>query len=431
MHGTCGPAAQRCPGRQQHGRDALGGREGHGTRSLRPGHLLHLPSSPRRGRGRAGLAGDAGQRSQLEPFSAVQLCGHRRPAPHRQRAGGRRRRGRHGPQRAPLRARTLPPPSGRYKPLFPTAVAELLPPGRSCRSPWEPPPGLPGPSRALFCGGSRPQPALILGGAALPAGAGQHSPRGDGATLRQRLRPSASSVPHAGLFPRRGGCAGAGNERRPASGARRSQQDGAQRASPRRHGDPQSSGAGRHFAALYGDALRQPLVVARAAGAGPPWRAAGTPRAPGSAASSAPAGSGTLTPIWPECRVSTGAAGGAGPGGQCPRTGLCRAGRPGPRPVLVPVPGHAAPRAPPPPGRGRPIPAAGPCWGGRRGARPRRGRVSRRALVTGTSRSPHPSSRSLPGEGELPPVPPFKELGNFTAEFSLLPRTRSAPFYLT
>lgn len=236
----------------------------------------------------------------------------------------------------PLRAPPLPSPRGRYKPLFPTAVAELLPPSPSCRSPWKPPPGLPGPGRALFRGGSRPQPALIVGGAALPAGAGQHPPPGDGATLRQRLGPSASSVPHAGLFPRRGGRGGAGNERRP-------QQDGARRSSPRRHGDPQSSGAGWHFAALYGGALRQPLVVVRAAGAGPPWRAAGTPRAPGSAASSAPAGSGTRTPTWLGCRVSTGADGGAGPGGQCPRTGRCRAGRPGAGAVAVLVSGITRP----------------------------------------------------------------------------------------
>lgn len=127
------------------------------------------------------------------------------------------------PRGAPLRSR-------RYKPLFPTAVAELQPPpGPSCRSPWAPPPpGLPGPGRALLRGGSRPQPALILGGAALPAGAGQHPPPGDGATLRQRLGPSASS----GLFPGPGTRGGAGNQRRAANGARRWRQDGARRASP-------------------------------------------------------------------------------------------------------------------------------------------------------------------------------------------------------
>lgn len=415
------PAVQRCPGRQR------------GTRHSEPPARSPPPPPPPPVQPRRDLAGGAEQRSQLRPVqrcpssagTAGQLRTHSEQAA--KEAGAART------QRAPLRARPLPSPRGRYKPLFPTAVAELLPPGRSCRSPWEPPPGLPGPSRALFCGGSRPQPALILGGAALPAGAGQHSPPRDGATLRQRLRPSASSVPHVGLFPRRGECAGAGNERRPASGARRSQQDGAQRASPRRHGDPQSSGAGRHFAALYGDALRQPLVVARAAGAGPPWRAAGTPRAPGSAASSAPAGSATRTPIWPECRVSTGAAGGAGPGEQYPRTGRCRAGRPAPRPVLVPMPGVTRPRgAPPPPGRGRPIPAAGPSWGWAPSCQASAGAACRDGRWSQGHRVPLvPAPVRFLERASCRPVPPFKELGNFTAEFSLLPRTRSAPFCLT
>lgn len=200
------PAVPGCPGRQQHGNDALSGR---GTRRLGTSGPLAASSSSCPAPGApvgGGAGGGAEQCSQPRPVQRpTGTAGTTSPSPHPTASRRPEEAGAAGASPAPR-----PPSRGRYKPLFPTAVAELQPPGPSCRSPWAPPSGLPGPGRAFFRGGSRPQPALILGGAALPVGAGRHPPPGDGATLRQRLRPSASSVPHAGLFPSAVGEAGPG-----------------------------------------------------------------------------------------------------------------------------------------------------------------------------------------------------------------------------
>lgn len=283
-----------------------------------------LPPSPRRGGG----AGGGGPGRRGPPSSAPARFGQ---AQHRPGFAGRAvpspgtpkptKRGGNGgredgppasplPRPAPPLAWPLPSPrGGRYKPLFPTAVAtglppsELLPPGPSWRgpsgggrSPWEPPPGLGVLGRALFRGGSHPQPALILGGpssarparlsrAGPPAAAGtrRQPPPRDGATMRRRLCPSASSGPQrrarlAGrpLSGRRGRSGGAGAEPRPARGAggcrhRRSQQNGSPPASPLSPWRPRSSPAGscRVGRKAVRRALRRRAAVVAAAGAGP------------------------------------------------------------------------------------------------------------------------------------------------------------------
>lgn len=327
--------AQQSRSKGQRRTPQLGGAPGPAASSRRAPGAAAAPAAPSRPRGRrrAALRPGSGKFSTAQALRAEPA---RPPAPR-----NRRRRGTGGrtsaaatrtpanplPRPAPALARPLPLPRGgrspgRYKPLFPTAMAglpppELPPPGPSWRGPsggdsdrsrWEPPPGLAVLGRALFRGGSRPQPALILGGPAsarparlsragppAAAGARRQPPPGDGATMRRRRRlcPSASSGPAA-----------PGSSRRPRP--RREGAEGAVGPGPSRvqRGGPGAAAAAATAAARSKMAPRPPHPLS-------PWRPAPPPPAAGARAGKQ---RGARRALRRRAAVVAAAAG-AGPGG--------------------------------------------------------------------------------------------------------------------